>query len=113
DRTPRPPRAARLRDAAARAHVADAAAAAALARRTLLGEAVSPSAPRALGHRAARPLHATVVRLAGFRRRARRPRRRGLSDAARMVRVALRVPFPAHRRIRRARRALRAAHRAR
>src|SRR6185436_15326409 len=48
NRTPRLARAARVRDAAACAHVANAATAAALARRALLGEAVSPRAPRAL-----------------------------------------------------------------
>ena len=69
DRPPGPARAARLRDAAARAHEPRAAAAAARAGRALLARAVPAGAPRALGHRAARPLHAAALRLAGFRRR--------------------------------------------
>ena len=69
--TPRPPRAARLRDAAARADEPHAAAAAARAGRALLEGTVRAGAPRALGHRAPRPLHAAVLRLAGLRGRAR------------------------------------------
>ena len=49
----------------------DAAAAAARAGRRVLEDAV-PTAAGALGHRAARPLHAAALRRAGFRRRARR-----------------------------------------
>ena len=110
DRPPRPARAARLRDAAARAHEPGAAAAAARAGRALLGRAVPAGAPGALGHRAARPLHAAALRLAGLRRRDRRAARRRLSVRARLVRAALRVPLPAARRLQRARRRGRAAH---
>ena len=53
-----------------------AAAADARAGRALLGDAVPAGAARALGHRAARPLHAAALRLAGLRRRRRRARRR-------------------------------------
>ena len=66
-----------LRDAAARADEPRAAAAAARARRPLLGAAV-PAAAGALGHATARPLHAAALRLAGLSRRARRPARRRL-----------------------------------
>ena len=65
-------RAARVRDAAARADEPDAAAAAARADRPFWKDAVRPAA-RALGHGAARSLHAAALRRAGFRRRARRP----------------------------------------
>jgi uncharacterized protein (DUF2126 family) len=66
ERPPRPAGAARVRDAAARPHVAHAAVAAARARRALLDDAVPAGAPQALGDRAARSLHAAVVRLAGL-----------------------------------------------
>ncbi len=69
-----PARAARLRDAAARAHEPGAAAAAAGADRALLGRAVSARAG-ALGHRAARSVHAAALRRRRLRRRARRPER--------------------------------------
>ena len=62
-----PARAARLRDAAARAHEPGAAAAAARAGRALLAARRTTGAPRALGHRAARPLHAAALRAAGLR----------------------------------------------
>ena len=58
-------RAARVRDAAARAHEPDAAAPAARARRLVLERAVQSDA-RPLGHRAARPLHAAAFRGAGL-----------------------------------------------
>ena len=77
DRPAGPAGAARLRDAAARAHEPDAAAAAALAGRALLEDAVSAAAPGALGNRAARSLHAAVLRRAGFPRRDRRAARAG------------------------------------
>ena len=70
DRPPRPARDARLRDAAARAHEPGAAAADARAGRALLARAVPAGALDALGHRAARPLHAAALRLAGPARRA-------------------------------------------
>ena len=63
DRPPRPARDARLRDAAACAHEPGPAAADARARRPLLGRAVPAGAARALGHRAARPLHAAALHL--------------------------------------------------
>ena len=95
-RPPRPPRAARVRDAAARAHEPGAAAAAARARRALLARAVRRRALDALGHRAARPLHAAVLRLARLRGRARRTARaRAIALDAGVVRAALRVPLPA------------------
>ena len=67
DRPARPARDARLRDAAARAHEPGAAAADARAGRALLERAVPAGAAGALGHRAARPLHAAALRLAGLR----------------------------------------------
>ena len=67
---PRPARAARVRDAAARAHEPRAAAAAARARRAVLARAVHDAA-RPLGHRAARSVHAAVLRLARLRGRRR------------------------------------------
>ncbi len=54
---------ARLRDAAARAHEPGAAAAAARAGGALLAAALPAGASDALGHRAARPLHAAAFRL--------------------------------------------------
>ncbi len=53
---------------------------------------------RALGHRAARPLHAALVCLAGLPRRARRPQGGRLRRAAGMVRGAEGVSFPVLRR---------------
>ena len=70
DRPPRPARAARLRDAAARAHEPGAAAAAARAGRAVLERRRTRAPLVALGHRAARPLHAAALRRAGLRRRA-------------------------------------------
>ena len=66
DGAPGPARNARVRDAAARADVAHATTALARADRALLAPAVPACAPQALGHRAARPLHAAVLRLAGL-----------------------------------------------
>ena len=63
DRPARPARAARLRDAAARAHEPDAAAAAARAGRALLAARRTGQTLVALGHRAARPLHAAALRV--------------------------------------------------
>ena len=82
DRPPRPARDARLRDAAACAHEPDAAAADARAGRALLARAVPAGAAQALGHRAARPLHAAALRLAGPARRRRRAERRRLPAAS-------------------------------
>ncbi len=107
----RPPgagRAARVRDAAARAHEPDAAAPAARAHRAVLEDALR-SAARPLGHGAARPLHAAAFRRAGFRRRARRPAAQRLPARDRVVRAASRVPLPAVRRRHASRRAPRAA----
>ena len=49
----------------------------------------------ALGHGAARPLHAAALRLAGLPRGAARPLRPRLRHAPRLVRGARRVPLPA------------------
>ena len=76
-------------------------------------DAVPAGAPRALGHRAARPLHAAALRLAGPRRRRRRAERRRLPVRARLVRGAPRVPLSAARRLHRRGRRRRAAHGAR
>ena len=103
DRPPRPARDARLRDAAACAHEPG--------RSSCCCAPWSPaSGPRrtgreagALGHRAARPLHAAALRLGRLRRRRRRAERRRLSVRARLVRAASRVPLPAARRLQRAR----------
>ena len=98
DRPARPGRVPRLRDAAARADEPGPAAAAARADRALLARAV-PRHAGALGHAAARPLHAAALRLARFPRRARRhERERGLPARARVVRAAFRVPLSALRR---------------
>ena len=59
---------------------------------------------RALGHGAARPLHAAALRLGGFPRRARRSRPARLRVPAGMVRRAARVPLPVLRRGRACRR---------
>ena len=69
---PRPRRVPRLRDAAARAHEPRPAAARARARRLVLGAALPPPAG-ALGHRAARPLHAAALLVGRLRERHRRP----------------------------------------
>ncbi len=53
---------------------------------------------RALGHRAARPLHAAAFPLVGPRGRAARARRRRLSLPARLARALPRVPLPPLRR---------------
>ena len=76
-RPARPAGAARLRDAAALAHERGPAGAAARPGRQVLGAALRAHAD-ALGHAAARRLHAAALRLAGFRGRARRSRRGGL-----------------------------------
>ncbi len=60
-RAARPARDARVRNAAARAHVPYPTAAAARARGALLAQALSAAAPQALGHRAARPVHAAAT----------------------------------------------------
>ena len=73
DRPARPRRVPRLRDAAQCAHEPRPAVAGARADRPVLEEPARRPL-RALGHRAARPLHAAALRLAGFPRRARRPR---------------------------------------
>ncbi len=52
----------------------------------------------ALGHRAARPLPAADLRADGLRRRDGRAARRRLRLRQRLVRAALRIPLPAHRR---------------
>ena len=65
DRAARARRVPRVRDAAASAHEPRAAVVAAVARRALLARAVSRRS-RALGHAAARPVHAAVSRLAGL-----------------------------------------------
>ena len=65
-----------------RAHDPRAAIAAARAHRLVLARAAARRA-RALGHRAARPLHAAAFRLGGFPRRARRPQARRLSTSSR------------------------------
>ena len=75
--------------------------------------AVPAGAPEALGHRAARPLHAAALRLAGPVRRGRGAERRRLRDQARLVRAAPELPLPAAGRLQRARRRGRAAPRAR
>ena len=65
-----------------------------VARRALLAHAV-PRRPRALGHAAARQVHAAVPRLARFRRRHRRHEPRGLRARCELVRAALRVSLSA------------------
>ena len=65
-----------------RAHEPGAAAADPRADRLVLARAAAGQA-RALGHRAARPLHAAALRLGGFPRRARRPRRRPATPSIR------------------------------
>ena len=77
DRAARPRRVPLLRDAARRAHEPRPATAAARAGRLVLARAAARGAD-ALGHLAARPLHAAAFRLGGFPRRARRSRRRRL-----------------------------------
>ncbi len=106
--TPRAARAARLRDAAARADERRAAAAAQGAGRALLAGAVHRAA-HAVGHRAARSLHAAVLRRARFRRRPARDARQRVRVRRRLVRAALRVPVPARRPDGGARRAAHAA----
>lgn len=64
--------------------------------RAFLGRAVHDAA-HALGHRAARPLHAARVSSDGFRRRADRAARRRLCVRSGVVRAALRIPLPAVR----------------
>ena len=73
DRPARPRRVPLLRDAARLAHEPRPAAAAAGADRLVLARAAGGPAG-ALGHRAARPLHAAPFRVGGLPRRARRPR---------------------------------------
>ena len=90
---PGPAGAARLRNAAACAHEPDAAIAGARADRLVLEAAVSRSTPIALGHAAARPLHAAAFRRGAISRRARRSEPRRLSARSRMVRAAFRVPL--------------------
>ena len=82
DRPARPGRIPLVRDAARRAHEPGAAIAAARAGRLVLARAARRRAG-ALGHGAARPLHARAFRLAGFPRRARRSRARRLSRSIR------------------------------
>ena len=66
--------------------------------RAVLAAAVQAAAG-ALGHGAARPLHAAALRLGGFRGRPRAIwRSAGYRVASRVVRAALRVPLPALRR---------------
>ena len=74
-----------------------AAAPAARARRRLLARAVRDEAG-AVGHGAARPVHAPLFRLARLRGRARRSPPCGLCLRARVVRPAPRVPLPGLRR---------------
>ena len=74
DRPARPGRIPLVRDAAGRAHEPGAAVAAARADRLVLARAAARRAG-ALGHGAARPLHAGAFRLGGFPRRARRSAR--------------------------------------
>ncbi len=112
-RAARPAGDARVRDAAACTHEPHAAVADARADRALLARAVPARAAQALGHRAARPLHAAVLRVGRPARRGRRDERVRLRDGPRMVRAALRVSLPARRRVQRARRRRRAAHGAR
>ncbi len=63
---------------------------------TVLAHAVSRR-PRALGHAAARQVHAAVPRLERFRRRHRRHEPRGLSARRKLVRAPLRIPLSAIR----------------
>ena len=72
----------RLRDAAARADEPVPDAAAARAGRALLAQAL-PRAAGALGHRAARPLHAAAFRRPGLSRRGARPAARRVSRSSR------------------------------
>lgn len=96
DRPARPARTACVRDAAACTDEHRAAIAAARAGRAFLGRAVHDAA-HALGHRAARPLHAARVSSDGFRRRAGRAARRRFRVRSGVVRAALRIPLPAVR----------------
>ena len=96
-RPARAARDARLRDAAACADEPRRAAPAARARRRLLARAVRDEAG-AVGHGAARPVHAPLLRLARLRGRARRSPLCGLCLRARVVRPAPRVPLPGLRR---------------
>ena len=96
-RAARAARDARLRDAAACADEPRRAAPAARARRRLLARAVRDEAG-AVGHGAARPVHAPLFHLARLRGRARRSPLCGLCLRARVVRPAPRVPLPGLRR---------------
>ena len=87
----------RLRDAAEPAHEPGAATPHPGDHRPPVEEAVDRRL-RALGHRAARPLHAALVCLAGLPRCAGRPEDGGLRHAAGMVRGAEGVPLPLLRR---------------
>ena len=94
DGPPRPGRVPRLRDAAARAHEPRPAAADPRAGGLVLGAAL-PAAAGALGHDAARPLHAAAFPLGRLRERHRRPAGRRPAARRGVVRAALRVPLPA------------------
>ena len=93
----RPARAAGLRDAARRPHERRAAAAAARPDRALLARAVRRR-PDALGHGAARSVHAAVFHRARLRRRDRGAEAGRLRAVVRLVRAASRVQVSAGRR---------------
>ena len=93
DRPARPGRIPRAGNAARSAHVAGAAAADPRADRKAVARAAGRQV-RALGHHAARPLHAAAFPLGGFSGRARRTEAVRLRLFAGMVRGAARIPFP-------------------
>ena len=93
----RPARAAGLRDAARRPHERRAAAAAPRLDRALLARAVRRR-PDALGHGAARSVHAPVLHRARLRRRDRGAEAGRLPAVVRLVRAASRVQISAGRR---------------
>ena len=101
-----------LRDAARCAHEPRPAGAAARAARLVLARAAARRVA-ALGHGAARPLHARTFRLGGFPRRARRSAPRRLPVRSGVVRGAARIPLPVLRRGQPRRRAARGSPRAR
>ncbi len=97
DRPARPRRVPRLRDAAQCAHEPRAATAGAGADRPLLDSAARRQL-RALGHDAARSLHAAAFRVGRLPRCPRRSQDARLRPRPRMVRRAARVPLPVLRR---------------
>ena len=103
-------RAARVRDAAARAHGGRAGAAGARSRGALRGRPLPPPA-RALGHRAARPIHAAALPRGGPRGRHPRPERARHRVRAGLARRVPGVPLPRLRRAAHRRRRDRAARR--